>query len=273
MLSLRSALVPAARWMVVMTGVALLSISTAQAQPGGGGGRGGAGGGFGGGGFGGGGGVAGLLQISEVQTELKITDDQKTKLQELNQSQRAGFANFRDLSREEREKAISESAAKTTASIKSILTPDQFTRLEQLQVQRAGVQALFLPAVAEKLALTADQKTKLEELRTAGRPNMEGLRDASREEREKLMEEFRAKRTENEAKLVGVLTAEQKTKFDSLKGAEFKFPEGGQFGGRGGAGAPGQGRGGEGRGGRGGEGGGRPNRGAAPTRPAPADDL
>ncbi len=259
MLKIEQVLKSAGRVAVAVAAVSCLWISTASAQPPGGGQRGGFQGGMGGGM---GGGPMGLLMMPEVQTELKITDDQKTKFRETMQGMREGMGNLRDMSREEREKAMTEQTKKMTDSVKSILTPEQFTRLEQLQVQRAGVEALMIPSVAEKLALTADQKTKLEEIRTASRPNIEGMRDMSREERTKMMEEMRTKRTEAQAKMMEVLTAEQKTKLEELKGASFTFPENPGFGGRGGApGQPGQ------------RGQGRPGGNRPAPAAAPADDL
>jgi hypothetical protein len=64
-------------------------------------------------------------------------------------------------------------------------------------------------------------------------------------DREKAREQFRKLREEAEAKVLAVLTSEQKEQFESLKGDSFEMPEGGVgfrrggFRGRGGEGRPG----------------------------------
>src|SRR5919202_321888 len=66
-----------------------------------------------------------LLRIPEVQTELKLTDEQKTKVDamlERFRGQRGGpGAGFRDLSPEEREKQFAERRASEQKEVKGIM--------------------------------------------------------------------------------------------------------------------------------------------------------
>src|SRR5579872_5378719 len=104
--------------------VCVMAGNEAMAQ----GGRGGRGG-FGGGGFGGG--VTFLVQNEQVQKELKITDDQKTKLKEIADASRPQRGNGgggggrgtppTDEERAAMQKRMEETAAKVTA----VLTADQ----------------------------------------------------------------------------------------------------------------------------------------------------
>ena len=135
----------------------------------------GGGGGFGGGGRGGG--APGALQLigrEEVRKELKISEEQQGIIRELSQSARPDFralfgGNFRDLSREDREKKLAE--LRKTSEKKSkeaeadlyglILDEAQSKRLKQIVLQQKGNRALTEPEVAKALGLSAAQVAKI----------------------------------------------------------------------------------------------------------------
>lgn len=230
------------RRIALMLTVAAVLGSTAGsllAQPPGGpgGGRGRGGGGFGG--------PTGLLMIPEVRAELKVTDEQHQKLRtaleglrsEGGGGQRGGFGNLSEEERAEMRKRMEELQKKTDEAMKSVLSEEQITRLRQLDIQRQGAQALGRPDVAEKLGLTDEQKTKMREIQEAARPDFSAfgnLRDASPEEREKVMSEMRSKREKADADVMALLDTEQKAIWESLIGEKFNFPAqqfGGGFGG------------------------------------------
>lgn len=259
-------------WAVLAGVIVSATIGTASAQPGGGG-RGGPGGfGFGGG-RGGPGGELMILGMPEVQKELSITDDQKALVEDMmadlreGGGQRPDFASFRDLSEEERNKRFEEMRKQGEArvkqaeeAVKAILDEKQFARYEELRLQRAGVMALSRPEVADKLALTQEQKDKLAELRPqgggrggpggrgpggpGGQPGGEGNRPPRGEGGERpdfqaMMAQMRERQAKMEADTLAVLTPEQKTKWESMLGKKFEFPAP-QFGGRGPGGPGGQ---------------------------------
>jgi Spy/CpxP family protein refolding chaperone len=206
-------------------------------------------GGFGLGGFGGGagGGLLMLARMEAVQKEIKLTEDQIASLKKLGEEMRPSGdrANFRDMSQEQREKAFAEMRErmqKAQAKVAEILKPDQNARLEEIQLQSTlrfgGVAAALADAkVAKKLNLTDDQQAKLKEIGEASRKAMGelfqgGNRDGVREKMQEL-------RKQAEEKTSTLLTPDQKAAFEKLKGAEFKFPEGG-FGPPGGRGRGGE---------------------------------
>ena len=213
------------------------AITSAQAQPGG------RPGGRGGQGFGGGGGF--LLAMPEVQKELGVTDDQKALLEDMqaDMRQRGGerpdFGSFRDLSPEEREKRLEEMrkageerAKQAEDALKAILNETQFQRYTELQLQRQGLMALNRAEVQEKLALTAEQKTKLEEIRAANRPERgqfgrrpEGQPAGERPDFQAMAAQARERREKAEADTLAVLTPEQKAKWEQLQGKKFEFPQ------------------------------------------------
>jgi Spy/CpxP family protein refolding chaperone len=243
-------------WTVVALAVVVAAAQVAEAQREGGrrgGGR-GFGRGFGGGGFG----ISAVqlvAQAEEVQTALNLTEDQKTKVEEINDQlredrrdlfQQGGGGDFRAM-REDMEKLNNEAAAK----LAEVLDDNQKQRLMGIQIQVNGANSLFDAAIAKKLGVTEDQKSKLEEAR---QENMESMRDAmedlrdqdlSREEMGAKMQELR---TESDKKLLAALTEGQQADYEALKGdpvevdmSQFR----GGFGGRGGGGrGEGRGRGG-----------------------------
>jgi hypothetical protein len=228
-----------------MTGCCLLVASLAIAQPPAGGPPPGGppfGGPGGPGGFFGGGGVAGLLQMPEVQREVELTDDQKTELGKLrteirdqirNQMQDS-FNGMRDLSDDERQARIDQIRAQmdtirkdVEAKLQKILLPNQFDRLKQIdlqsRVQREGAAALTSGDVADQLGLTDDQK--------------EQIQQKADQVQQDLQAKIRQARLDARNQLLDVLTADQRTKLETLMGAQFDLPEPnpnpGQFGNRG----------------------------------------
>ncbi len=190
--------------------VAMVSQVSLAQQQGRRGGRGGAGGGFGGAPS-----STRLLMLKEVQDALKLTDDQKSKLEKIN-----------DQAREDIRKAMQDGGgrdkmqelmASTTKQINEVLDETQQKRLMGIFVQVAGAGAAADPAIAKELNLTDDQKKKMDEVRESNRAAMreafQGGRDqaGAREKLEKLREE-------SNSKLMAVLTSDQQAQLEAMKG-------------------------------------------------------
>ena len=242
--------------------MAAAPLSMAQGGRGGaGGGPGGGGrGGWGGGGFGGGmggGGLFSLTQITEVQAELKIDEDQKKELEsiakEMRDARTAMMPAPADGGRPDMTKLrelmpkMAEMQTKFEGKLEEVLDPKQMDRLLGLFVQRDEIRTLSNAMVAAKLKITDEQKAELAKIEKANGEAMMsamsgfagggGGAGAGGDMREK----FQAMRKENEEKTMGVLTAEQKKTMEDIKGAKFEFPQRG-LGGPGGQGGPGGGR-------------------------------
>src|SRR5262249_53432705 len=90
-------------------------------------------------GFGRGGGGASLLAMPEVQAELKMTDEQKTKAtalaQQLREEQRGQFQQLQGLAPEEIQKKLAENRAHEDSLVSQILNADQQKRYHQLVLQ------------------------------------------------------------------------------------------------------------------------------------------
>jgi len=172
--------------------------------------------------------MVGLLQRADVQGELKITDEQKTKLEAANPGrgqgggQRGGGAGGAGFDPEamrkaqlEREKAVSD-----------ILTPDQNKRLKELYIQRVGNQAVTREDIQKELGLNADQVAKIQALATKQREANQAVMEKVRSG-EIDREQVRELQTKNDGilkeELGKILTAEQAAKLKAMGGAPFKF--------------------------------------------------
>ena len=181
------------------------------------------------GGFGGGG--ANFLRASNVQKDLKLSDEQVGKIQETLQASREKhqdeYAALRDASPEERaakaaalSKTVSEEVKKALA-----LSAEQTKRFDQISLQEQGVRAFADPSVAAKLNLTDAQKSTVREVIESARGQGRGAfnKDASEAERA----EARKKRAEttrtNLAKIVAVLTDAQKATWSELIGTPIEI--------------------------------------------------
>jgi Spy/CpxP family protein refolding chaperone len=264
--------------------VAMCLATTVLAQPPGGqrpGGPPGLGFGFG---FGGGlGELLGLLRNEQVQKEVGITAEQRSKLEEAGRQLmeqgreqfRQQFQGMRDLSPEERRQRFAqlmdESRARVEEVLKPVLTAEQMARLRQIELQVAmqgprGVRTLLRKDVASALGLTEEQVKQIEAL--ADRIN-EQMREAFQpgagpEQREQMRAKMEQLRTQARAEVEKILTQEQLGKLKELLGAPFRMEMPGPPGFRRGEGGPGPGgappggeRPGRGRRGTGGQGGGR----------------
>lgn len=258
-----------------------LTVAPAVAQRGG---RGGAAGGGRGGAGGPGGGMRanadmimlGLLRQEAIQEEVEIMPDQVEAIQKIGEDmrgERPDMSSLRDASQEEREKMFAdmrtkmeEQMKKARESVQEILLPEQLTRLNEIAIQLMGTSALSDPKVVEKLKITSAQKEEMEKIQEETRASFRELFSSG--DRTQIREKMTEAREQEQGKVMGVLSAEQKAEFEKLKGEPSEAVKAMQAqGGRGGVGGfggrPGGDRGGD-RGGRGGRGG---DRGGERTRP------
>jgi Spy/CpxP family protein refolding chaperone len=205
----------------------LMLASTAMAQGQGGGGRGGRGG-LGGRGFNMG--AAQLLRNEKVQEELKLTGEQKDKLAALREEGggRGIGRGGQDLSPEEREKAMAEFQKRMeeiNKKAEAVLDAAQVKRLKEISLQARGNAALNDEEVAKALMLTEEQvagvKTITEE---STRRMREMFRSAGQGgDREELQKKMAELRKDTDEEYLALLTDEQKSKLEAMKGAKFEI--------------------------------------------------
>jgi Spy/CpxP family protein refolding chaperone len=173
------------------------------------------------------GGGANLLRRPEVQAELKLTDDQKTKVTEmldkLRQDQQGRFQDLRDASPEERQKIMAEMQAEQTKRVNAILNTDQQKRFREISLQQQGYSALAMPDVQTELKLTDDQKSKVREIMQQQQQAMRDIFQNAGGDREAARSKMEELRKANDDKLAAVLTDDQKNQWKAMLGTPFKL--------------------------------------------------
>lgn len=197
-----------------------------------------------------------LLRSEDVQAEIRIGDGQAATItaaleafREERDASRPDFGSFRDMSEEDRRKAFEKMQKdaealnkKTDEVLNALLEPEQVERLDQIMVQvqlrMAPSAALKSPEMRDKLNITDEQVTKLddlekeaeearrkrfEEMRAGGREQADGQRPDFRAMMEKAREEMEKAREAQNAKIMGVLNETQRNKLAEIKGKEFEL--------------------------------------------------
>lgn len=207
-------------------------------------GKGRPGGGFPGGGMMGRmGGVAALAMNPSVQDELKLTDEQKTKLKDaadgIGAKMRARMEKFREMSEEERREALrnmAEEGRKMAEEgkkvVEGILQPEQMKRLKQIGWQQANVMAFADAEVQDGLKLTDEQKGKIKSIGEEARQDIEELMRSMRDNPQQGREKMKALQSEIMEKIQEELTADQRKSWKEMLGTPFEIKDAGFPGGR-----------------------------------------
>lgn len=164
-----------------------------------------------------------LASLADVQKELNMTDEQKTRVAEVNDR-------LRDERRElfgttfdgwsKVQPQLEELNNKASQEVNEVLEPAQRKRLQEIAIQQNGPRALQDPDVVVELALSDEQKAKLAAAVAENTKAFEtGFGEASRETWRERAGELA---DQADQRLLGVLTDEQKTKLDELKGEPFE---------------------------------------------------
>lgn len=167
---------------------------------------------------------------------LDLTEDQKSKVHEFMRESGEQLRALRDdqgTPREEKVKKFQEFQEKTAAKLKEVLTKEQYEKWEK---QRGGAPAAGgfsgnrerIQKVMEELDLSAEQKEKVRAAMQEQGQTLQGLRDASPDERR---EKFQKIQESMSAKMKEILTNEQFEKWEKSRA---------ELGGRLGDGGPGR---------------------------------
>jgi hypothetical protein len=180
-----------------------------------------------------------LAAYEAVQKELGVQGEAAAKLSALNDEYRAAsqkeysllgidYSALSDLPALERaaemrnvnEKTASVSrklAARFNPKVEAILTPDQFQRLRQIQLQASGIDVWTEPEFAKELDLSESQLTQLAALRNEYSRRQQ-LLGGDFQERFAKIRELNAER---DRLAIDLLTPPQQDKLTALKGAPF----------------------------------------------------
>jgi Spy/CpxP family protein refolding chaperone len=169
-----------------------------------------------------------LATLDQVQTELKLTAEQKSKLtdvdEKLSSQRRELFQDSNQDNRDERREQYAKAVSEATTQVRAALDENQKKRLRELWIQVNGAAVLDDEEVAKELKITDDQKRELEQVadanREAAREAFQGLGELSQEQR---TEKFNQLRRESEQRTLGVLTPEQREQFEKLQGKKVEI--------------------------------------------------
>ncbi len=179
-----------------------------------------------------------LLRQEAVQKEIGISAEQLTKLKDVLEAgpgPGGGGRNFQDMTDEERQKLRDEMVKRTAEQdkmIAEVLDAKQAARLKQIRLQVSGAMAFMNEDVVKELKITEEQTGKM-------RDAMQALRDAGQGGGGGGPGGFAEMREKMNAKMMEILTDEQKTQYKAMLGEPFDMSQlrmGGPGGGRRGGG-------------------------------------
>lgn len=180
-----------------------------------------------------------LLSSEQIKQELKLTDDQVNKLKQVNIDLRAQMdkltsgvdpTKLSDAEKKQKQQEVDRVNQNVRQQLTTILKPEQITRSKQIFLQLYGFGVLTQQDYKSDLKLTADQESKMQNLGKELFVKVQqdwDIPKGSQEEQNKIL----ANNTEKVEKLVEdsnkqavqMLTPEQQTTLDKLKGKEFKL--------------------------------------------------
>jgi len=109
-----------------------------------------------------------ILRSKDVQTDLKLTDDQTKKLTDIQAKQQeemqSMFQNAQSSGTPPDPAAMKKISDSYKAQYEAVLTPEQNKRLKEIFIQWRKNQAILDPDVQAALGITADQKAKIDDL-------------------------------------------------------------------------------------------------------------
>jgi Spy/CpxP family protein refolding chaperone len=171
-----------------------------------------------------------LLASPSVQQELQLSADQKAgflKLHDEEQDRHLFAAGFIGHSPDQIQARLDQYAKENRDRLQKILTPRQTERLNEINLQVAGVAALGFDDVAKKLELTADQQARLKSIGDDARRQLAELnaplngRPVDAASRPAYTQKLNEIRSAQKTQAAAVLTAEQQAKFEQLQGKKF----------------------------------------------------
>jgi hypothetical protein len=182
------------------------------------------------------GGAAGFLMAPNVQQDLKLTNTQVNKveeiLREIKERHQDAYAALRDASHDVRWSKLAVLNEMVCVEVKNALSlsAEQSRRFDQISLQAHGILAFACRGVDEKLKLTDDQKSKIREIDETTHNLFAGVdnNNASEQERTDARNKKALAHKENMNRAYALLTDDQKTSWKELIGEPINIDYRGQ---------------------------------------------
>ncbi len=151
------------------------------------------------------------IPISVLASQLNLTDDQKTKIADIQTKLRSDLKALRSngQSQEDNRQATRDLVTKARSDVGALLNDDQKAKMPAVMEKIGAVAMSGIPlGVLADLSLTSDQFDKIGQAAKDARSKLQGL---SREDRQAQMPQIRSDLRNT---VMGVLTADQKQKVE-----------------------------------------------------------
>lgn len=169
-----------------------------------------------------------LFAMPDVKKEVKLSGDQSKKVDEIEKAYQQKVQDMMKAARDQggaammgMAKGMQDESDKASKAILDILAPDQAKRFGEIQLQVSGPTALYGADLQKSLELTADQVSKIEEIKNGENAKMMAMFQAGGVGRDgkALQKKMKELKEERDASLLKVLTDAQAAKFKELQGA------------------------------------------------------
>lgn len=170
-----------------------------------------------------------LLQLEQVQQELKLSDEQTQQVRQISEDVRTQMREaFQGGGGPEAREQIQKVAADAEEKVKDVLKEDQAKRLNEIVVQVTGPEVLARDReLAERLDVSRDQQREIREIvqeqQEKRRELFAGARGEGRERFAEIRDKMEEIRKETDERILGALSDEQKQKWEQLKGEPFEL--------------------------------------------------
>ena len=142
---------------------------------------------------------------------LDLTDDQKANVEAIFEAHRERRQELRELDRKERREAAQLLRQDLRSDLSAVLTTEQLAKFDAMKAQRKDRKRQRL---SDALELTDTQQGQVEDIMSAHRDRMKGLRDLDRSERRAAVQEAQQ---DLRAQMATVLDDQQLAKFDQIR--------------------------------------------------------
>ena len=159
-----------------------------------------------------------LLRQKSVQKELELGADVIQKIMEFTAAQSEAAQKTADLGEAARREEFVKLARQNDKFLTDTLTPKQSKRLDQITMQFAALHQLTKPEIVKELSLSDEQVKKFKDMQTEARKALVDLLETKEGRKEK----FAKLREETRAKILALLTDEQKAKVREMAGPPFE---------------------------------------------------
>lgn len=163
--------------------------------------------------------------FDRMAQQLNLTDQQKTQIQGIFQTQRQQAQAIRQdtsLTPEQKQDKLKALRSSTHQQVQGVLTPEQQQQMKQFREQHQGMRKGMGPGKGQggpgmaALNLTDQQKTQMQSIMQTQRQQMQSIRQDSSLTAEQRQQKMQELRQSTHQQMMGILTPEQQQQWQSM---------------------------------------------------------